>query len=328
LAAGRSAQAADQALIDAAKKDGEVTWYTSLIINQTAKPLADAFEKKYGIKVNYIRHNSTDLVVRLLTEAKAGSVQADLFDGTSGSPALERANIVNKWLPDVAAKWPAEYHDPEGYWMAASLFVITFGYNKDQVKASEAPQTLEDLLKPRWKGKLAISSSPSTPGVGGFVGFVLKSMGEERGTDYLKRLQSQKMNVLEVSSRQVADQVIAGEYPIAVQILDHQVAFSAARGAPIGWVKIKPATMVAMLVFSSLKGPHQNAGKLLIDFILSDEGQNVFRNANYIPASPNVQPKDPEMRPDGVNFKAFYFTPNVVDENQPAWQDLYRKYLR
>src|ERR1700755_2736380 len=116
------AVAADQALIDAAKKEGEVTWYTSLIINQAVKPMADAFEKKYGIKVNYVRYDSTDLVVKILNEAQAGKIQADLFDGTSGFPALKRANTLNSWRPDAAAKMPPAYHDPEGYWTAATLF--------------------------------------------------------------------------------------------------------------------------------------------------------------------------------------------------------------
>jgi iron(III) transport system substrate-binding protein len=322
------AAAADQALIDAAKKEGELTWYTSLIINQAVKPMAEAFEKKYGIKVNYVRYDSTDLVVKIMNEAQAGKIYADVFDGTSGSPALKRANALNKWLPDAAANMPPAYHDPEGYWTAATLFVIAFGYNTDQVKKEDAPQSLEDLLNPRWKGKLSISSSPSSPGVGGFIGFVLRSMGEERGADYLKRLGGHGLHVSQFSSRQVADQVIAGEYPIAVQILDHQAAFSANRGAPIGWVQIKPATMVSMLVLSSVKGPHQNAGKLMIDFLLSDEGQAIFRDADYIPVSPNVPPKDASLRPDGINFKALYFDPEIIDVNQPKWMDLYQQYLR
>src|SRR5689334_619819 len=92
--------AADQALIDAAKKEGSVTWYTTLIVNQTAQPAVDAFEKKYGIKVNYTRNDSTDIVIRVLNEAKAGQVQADLMDGVSGTPVLKRAGVVESWLPD------------------------------------------------------------------------------------------------------------------------------------------------------------------------------------------------------------------------------------
>src|ERR1700739_3738548 len=77
------AMAADQKLIDAAKKDGSVTWYTSQIVDQFARPAAEAFEKKYGIKVDYLRSDSSELALRIVNEAHAGKVQADLFDGTS-----------------------------------------------------------------------------------------------------------------------------------------------------------------------------------------------------------------------------------------------------
>jgi ABC-type Fe3+ transport system substrate-binding protein len=323
-----AAQAADQALIDAAKKEGSVTWYTTLIVNQTAQPAADAFEKKYGIKVNYIRNDSTEIVIRVLNEAKAGQVQADLMDGVSGTPVLKRAGVVENWLPDVASQLPKEYSDPERGWIATSLYIHTIAYNTDLVKKDDAPKTLDDLLAPKWKGKMALSASPSSTGVGGFVGFVLLSMGEERGVDYLKKFGAQNPNILQVSTRQVVDQMMAGEYPLAPHSLSHHIAFSANRGAPIAWIPTKPAALSAFLVLTLFKGPHRNAGKLMVDFLMSEEGQAIFRDADYIPVLPNVPPKDPSLRPDGVNFKSVYITPELIDQNQKKWMDLYQQYLR
>src|SRR4051794_5596413 len=80
-----NAHAADAALIEAAKREGGVTWYTAQIINEFAAPAAAAFEKKYGVKVNYVRAESNEIVLRITTEAKAGRVQADVFDGTNVS---------------------------------------------------------------------------------------------------------------------------------------------------------------------------------------------------------------------------------------------------
>ena len=77
------AMAADQSLIDAAKKEGHVTWYTTQIVDQFARPAAEAFEKKYGIHVDYVRADPIDIVLRISNEGKAGHVQADVFDGTS-----------------------------------------------------------------------------------------------------------------------------------------------------------------------------------------------------------------------------------------------------
>jgi iron(III) transport system substrate-binding protein len=322
------ARAADPTLVAAAKKEGEVTWYTTLIVNQMARPAADAFQRKYGIKVNYVRNETSDIIRRILNESQAGQIQADVLDGTSGAPVLKRANALQKWLPAVAAQLPKEYMDPEGYWIATSLYVQAIAYNTEQVKKEEAPHSLEDLLDPKWKGKIALSDSPSAPGVGGFIGFVLGSMGENRGIDYLKNLARQNVSILQVSTRQVLDQVIAGEYAIAAHALNHHVAFSANRGAPIAWVQTKPETMASLLVLGLLRGPHPNAGKLLIDFLMSDEGQAIFRDADYIPVAPNVPPKDSTLRPDSTNFKALYFTPETIDENQKKWMNIYQQILR
>ena len=108
------ARAADAALIDAAKKEGEVTWYTTQIIDQFARPAAEAFEKKYGIKVNYVRADASDSALRILNEARAGKVQADLFDGIA-APALVKEGAVLDYVPDSSARLPPQFVDPQRY---------------------------------------------------------------------------------------------------------------------------------------------------------------------------------------------------------------------
>lgn len=321
------ARAADQALIDAAKKEGTVTWYTTLIVNQMARPAVSAFQKKYGITVNYFRADTNAMLLRLQNEAQAGRTQADVIDTTSGTPALKRMGLLEKWLPDSAQHLPADYVDPEGSWIAASLYILTLGYNTDLVPKGAEPKSLTDLLDPKWKGRIAVSGNASSPGVGGFVGLVLATMGEQRGIDYLKALALQQPAVIQASTRQVLDMVIAGEYSVGLQILNHHVAYSANRGAPVGWVKLDPA-MAAFLALGVVKGPHPNAGKLLVDFLMSDEGQALFRDADYIPVAPNVPPKDPTLRPDGKTFRALYFTPEKLDENIKRWMTIYGETLR
>ena len=89
LLSAAPARAADQALIDAAKKEGSVTWYTTEIIDQLVRPIADAFEKKYGVKVNYVRANTADISLRVLNEARAGQIGADLIDGDQFAPEFD-----------------------------------------------------------------------------------------------------------------------------------------------------------------------------------------------------------------------------------------------
>ena len=327
LATASSSFAADQALIDAAKKEGSVTWYTTLIVNQMARPAVDAFEKKYGIRVEYIRNDSQDIILRVQAEARAGKVLADIFDGVSGAPLFKRDSLLEKWLPDSAKHLPKEYVDQDGYWIGTSLYLQSFSYNTDLVKKGSEPKTLDDLLDPKWMGQMAIGASQSTTGVGGFVGHVVTKLGEAKGIDYLHKLAQQKVAVLQVSTRQVMDQVIAGEYKVGLQTLTHHAAYSSTRGAPVDWIPTEDA-MGSLLVLGLFKGPHPNAGKLLIDFLMSDEGQKIFQEADYIPVSPDVPARQARLKPDGVNFRARIFTPEEIDDSQGRWMKIFQETLR
>ena len=257
-----------------------------------------AFEKKYGVKVNWIRNDSVDIIQRVQAEFRAGAIQADVYDGISGASLFKRDGMVQKFQPDIAKIMPKDYVDKDGFWIATSPYIHSFAYNTENVKKGEEPKSLEDLLDPKWKGQLALSGSPSTPGVGGFVGHVVTKMGVDKGTEYLKKLRAQNPGIIQGSARIVMDQVIAGEYKVGVQMLTHHAAFSSERGAPIEWTPTDDA-MGALLVLGLFKGPKPNAGKLLIDFLLSDEGQKIFRDADYIPASPNVDARQQRLKPDG-----------------------------
>ena len=90
--------AQEQSLIDAARKEGSVTWYTTQIINQFARPAAEAFQKKYGVKVDYVRADSTEVALRIINEAKAGRTTGDVFDGTTVTPGLKKAGLK----PEIA----------------------------------------------------------------------------------------------------------------------------------------------------------------------------------------------------------------------------------
>src|SRR6266700_509533 len=124
FAAG-AAFAADAALIAAAKKEGEVVWYSTQIISQLVRPVTVAFEKKYpGVKVRYTRANATETAIKILNESKAGRPQSDLFDGTTTVVPLKKEGYVLQWLPDAAKDYPADVKDKEGYWIANNLFII------------------------------------------------------------------------------------------------------------------------------------------------------------------------------------------------------------
>ena len=256
-----SARAADPALIAAAQKEGQVTWYTTQITNQFGRPAMDAFQKRYGIRVNFIRGDSIELAVRMTNEAQAGRLQADVFDGTSTAPPLKKAGLALAWLPERARLWPPEYRDPQGYWVATNLYVHTPAYNTNLVPKGSEPRSFRDLLDPRWKGKMAWATHATSSGALGFIGVVLAEMGEGPGKAYLRELARQDIVQLGGSARTVVDQAIAGEYPVVLQIFNHQPVISARRGAPIDWIPMNPAMVVLSVAGVTKDAPHPNAGQ-------------------------------------------------------------------
>ena len=328
MAAGAPAGAADEALIAAARKEGEVVWYTTQIVNQLAQPMAAAFKKRYGIEVKHIRANASDVALRVANEAKAGRVQADVVDGTNTTPALRKLDLVMRWLPDSVQRLPREYYDAERYWLATNIYILTPAFNTELVKAGSEPRSLEALLDPRWKGKLAWGAGVSSSAGPGFVGLILKDMGPDKGRAYLGRLAGQQIAGLNVSARQVLDQVIAGEFAIGLHIFNNHAAISAAKGAPSAWIPMEPA-MGMLSVASVLKAaPRPNAGKLLLEFLISPEGQAIYRAADYMPADPQVPPNDPKLLPASGGFRAVYFTPEEIDTQMPHWMKVYRELFR
>jgi ABC-type Fe3+ transport system substrate-binding protein len=124
----------------------------------------------------------------------------------------------------------------------------------------------------------------------------------------------------------VIDRVIAGEFPLGLVCFNHHVAISAEKGAPVEWVKMEPVVSAASLLGKVKGGPNPNAGKLLIDYILSVEGQEVLASTSYIPAHPQVAPTVPTLSPAGPEpFEVNFMSPQVVEDNRTAWIDLLKQ---
>ena len=322
------ARAAEQAVIDAAKKEGEVVWYTTQIVNQLAVPMAAAFKKKYGVEVKYIRANTTEVTLRVMNEAKAGRVQADVIDGTSTTSALSKDGHILAWLPDAVKRFPKDMYAADSTWLATNIYILTPAFNTELVKTGTEPRTYDDLLKPQWKGKMVWGSSASSSAGPGFIGTVLKEMGPDKGRAYLDQLAKQQVTGLNVAARQVLDQVIAGEYVVALQIFNNHAVISAAKGAPSAWIPMEPATGLLSVASILKAAPHPNAAKLFLEFLISEEGQLLYKKADYMPADPNVPPSDPGLLPASGKFRAQFFTPEEIDAEMPQWLKLFQQLFR
>ncbi len=272
-----SGQTIDSNLIDAAKKEGEVVWYTTLVVTQIVRPLVQAFEKKYpGIKVSYTAAPFQEVATRIVNEGRAANVKADLFDGGATFYPINAAGFAAPYQPAAAAAYPAEFKDPNGYWTANIVQVVSPAINTDLVPANDVPRKLNDLLDPKWRGRMAWTDAPSAGGPSGFIGAILLSLGKEKGIEFLTKLAEQRIANIPSNQRVVLDQNIGGQYPLVLCIYNYHAAISASQGAPVQWLKVLPILTFGTVAMVK-NGPHPNATKLFIEFMLSKEGQKIHR---------------------------------------------------
>ena len=122
--------------------------------------------------------------------------------------------------------------------------------------------------------------------------------------------------------------VVTGEYSLMLQNFNSQAVVAAAKGAPVRWIPLSPASVVLAVAAVVKDSPHPAAGKLLLDYLASTEGQTIFRDSDYVPADPKVAARDPSVRPDEKNMHAEYFTPEEVDSRMPEWTALFNEFFR
>jgi iron(III) transport system substrate-binding protein len=146
--------------------------------------------------------------------------------------------------------------------------------------------------------------------------------------DYLRKLSKQNVKVVNTSARAILDQVIGGEYAIGLQIFNHHAAISAAKGAPVDWLRLNPATVTPDLVALTSGSPHPNAGLLFVEFMTSKEGQQIFQKANYLPARRDVPPTTADLIPENGGFTATVLTPALTEKSLDHWEAVAKELFR
>ncbi|MFI4981474.1 MAG: ABC transporter substrate-binding protein, partial [Nevskiales bacterium] len=154
------------------------------------------------------------------------------------------------------------------------------------------------------------------------------TMGEQKGMEYLKQFAAQEPVFIPASQRVVLDKVIEGDYPLAVMTFNHHSTISAAQGAPVDWIRMQPLSESINLIGIVEGAPHPNAARLLEEYILSDEGQKILADNDYLPASPAVPAKAVELKPDAGHFTVNVVTPQMARDDLPKWTALYRELFR
>ena len=156
----------ERLLMEGAKQEGQVVIYSAAIVNQALRPMAEAFMKKYPfVKLTYWRADTEEIVAKLSAEVRAKNVVADLIEGTGvGELAVESGLTVPFTTPATDAL-PEIYRDPRGNWASSRISYFGMAYNTKLVPPDQVPKTYDDLLDPKWKGKIAwrINTSSGTP---------------------------------------------------------------------------------------------------------------------------------------------------------------------
>ena len=231
---------------------------------------------------------------------------------------------MQRFYSPPIAEYPRELKDANGFWGSTNVYFMTLGYNTRNVKAAELPKSYEDLLNPRWKGQMMWSTSRGS-GAPQFVGNIFTTMGQEAGKAYLQKLRQQNIAKSTASARQILDLVIAGEYPLSIQIFNHHAFISKVAGAPVEWHPLEPVTATNNSIGIAKTAPHPHASMLFLDFVLSRRGQRVFQAANYLPAHPEVPALQADLKP-GVRFKkANYLSPELLYDKSNEWADYFEK---
>jgi len=282
--------AAQADLIEKAKQEKELSFYTNLNIGES-KPWLDAFEKKYPfIKTQLVRVGGTAIASRVLTEAQTGR---HLWD-VAGPLMLYAKEILKKGLvaPYQSPErkfFRDEFKDKEGLWTALVLNNSTMMYNTELVPPNMAPKSYDDLLQPFWKGKISMDTELYE----WFEG-QLRVRGREKGLEFMRKLKAQGP-VFRRGRTAQAELVAAGEFAVTVEVYAHRAQEIKDKGAPINWVAVEPVLIHLLVGLIAKNGQHPNAARLFMDFILSKEGQTKVRDEGRVPARSDVPPIPPEL---------------------------------
>ena len=274
-----------QMLEAGARREGTVMLYAT---GTQIQPLLDRFMQIYPfVKVTMPRASALDVTRKVIEEYSAGVYLVDAYELSSYGLVVERdQGLLQPFASPELADYDASAIEPGHHWVSVRESYLGIGYNTQRINAEEAPKTYADLLAPKWKGKMAVSGSLST--TANMVGGMVLSLG----TDYVRKLGQQDIRVYELTGRALANLMISGEVPLSPTIYNSHVEASRAQGAPIAWNVPGPVAVTDTSVALAPKAPHPHAAMLLIDFLLSREGQAMYRDLGYAPGRNGMTPKD------------------------------------
>ena len=302
---------AQDARVEAAKKEGKVVWYTSLAL-PSAEKVAKLFEAAYpGIKVEVHRTGSQRILQRVMQELQANLKLVDVIHTSDAGHfvLLKEKKLLMKYTPAGVDPFPAGFKDRDGYYYGLRATVNVIAYNTKLVSAGEVPKGWKDLLDPKWKGKLVTAH----PGYSGVIATHVLALVHLHGWDYFKQLAQNKLMLVQ-SAVDPAGVVASGERLVAANGGDYYYYQMKKKGNPIEVVYPKEGVplVVSPTAIASF-APHPNAAKLFTDFTFSRELQQVMADSEGLyTGHPEV--KYPSDKPKLSELKLLTVEPEELEK--------------
>jgi len=300
-------------LEESARAESEVVLYSSLN-NEQIVTLVEAFKKKYpAIKPSFYRGTSERVLQRVITEARAGRFAVDVFTSAGFQVQLmKEAGLTQRFVPPEASAYEDGFKDPDSHWVNVHSLLNTMGYNTQLVRPADAPKKYEDLLASKWQGRIGVNLQDPEWYVN-----LQRRMGKEKARGFLKALAAQQPGLRD--GHNISAQLLAaGEFHVVTNSYAHILARIKGQGGPVQYVFDEPVITYVHPVALAKSAPHPNAGKLLMSFILSAEGQRMLREQGRIPGHRDIDPKVFSLR----QVKLQASDPGLAKEYGPAGEEM------
>jgi iron(III) transport system substrate-binding protein len=284
--------AQDAKLVEAAKKEGgKVVVYGSLE-NDTMDLISAALKKKTGLEVDYWRDAANKVTDRVAAEARAGKPQADVvLTTTSTLKLIQKDGLLAKYDSPANKAFPKEVTDPN-LGPAYRSTVIGVVYHTGMIKKADAPKTLEDIVKPQYKGKLVVPDPSVHTTTAQWMASLHKIMGKEKADKFIHDLAASKP-LLVPSLTPAGERITTGETPIGIAFLKN-VVFYGRNGVPLDYVRLGKFMGDGQSISLAGKNPHPNAGKAFIDFFLGEESLKIMADIGEFVTRKGIYPPLPD----------------------------------
>jgi iron(III) transport system substrate-binding protein len=271
-----------QKLVEAAKKEGTLTLYTSIAADMLQKISSD-FEARYGIKVKIWRSGDRTVLQRILSERSANRPAFDVVHIASAEMEMaHREKTLESFKSPVAGNLIAGAVGTNNEYAATFVNVLVQAYNTNAVKKAELPKNYQDLLDPKWKGRLGIEATDEE----WFYELVMH-MGEKNGLQYFRDLMANNKPSLRNGHTLLGNLVSSAEVPLGLNVFAHTVIGSKKLGAPVDYILLEPVIASSYSMGLSNQAPHPNTALLFYEYLLTD-GQKIFADNDYAPTNKDI----------------------------------------